>query len=275
MIIGSYQLNPNRPTLMGIVNPTPDSFSDGGRFLCTDAAIDHALRLAGEGADIIDIGGESTRPGADPVSEEEELSRTIPVIEGIRRRCPVPISIDTTKAAVARRALEAGADMINDISAGRFDPAILDVAACAGIPICLMHMQGEPRTMQITPSYKDLLGEIRGFLAGAIERACACGIDRSRIIVDPGIGFGKSAEDNVTILQNLGKLGSFKCPILIGTSRKSFFGKLLGLDVDKRLEATLATLAVAIDGGASILRVHDVGPARRFIDAYVTIGVRL
>lgn len=271
MKIGNYTLDKSRPAIMGIVNVTPDSFSDGGRFVSPKAAIDHALRLVEEGADIIDIGGESTRPGAEPVSAEEELRRTIPVIEGLRRKSEIPISVDTTKSIVASRAIEAGADMINDISAGRFDPEMLPLAAKTHVPICLMHMQGEPRTMQIAPHYNDLMGEIRSFLSDAIERALRCGIGRERIIIDPGIGFGKSAGDNLTILARLSELATLNAPILIGPSKKSFIGKVLGLELDKRLEATLATIAVAIDGGASLLRVHDVGPSRRFVDMYLRL----
>ncbi|MFH0799744.1 MAG: dihydropteroate synthase [Pseudomonadota bacterium] len=256
---------------MGIVNATPDSFSDGGSFSDASAAIEHALRLAGEGADIIDVGGESTRPGAWPVAVDEEQRRAIPVIEGIRRWSKVPISIDTTKSAVASRALQAGADMINDISAGRFDPEMLPLAAKARVPICLMHMRGEPRTMQMAPHYDNLMDEIRAFLSDAIRRAIAAGVARDNIIVDPGIGFGKRAEDNLNILKDLRQLEAVEVPILIGTSRKSFIGKMLGLEVNERLEATLATLAAAVDQGASILRVHDVAPARRFLDMHLLL----
>lgn len=269
MRIGTFTLISSHPALMGIVNATPDSFSDGGRFLDPHAAVGHALKLAEEGADIIDLGGESSRPGAGAVSIDEELRRVLPVIEGIRKRSKVPISIDTTKAAIAEAALVAGADMVNDISAGRFDPAILAVAAKHGVPICLMHMQGEPRTMQVAPAYDDLVGEIRLFLADAMRRAVAAGIARDRIIIDPGIGFGKAPMDNVTLLQRLPDFRELEAPILVGTSKKSFMGKLLGFDVDKRLEGTLATLAVAIEGGAAVLRVHDVASARRFIDAWL------
>lgn len=252
---------------MGIVNVTPDSFSDGGRYLDPQAAIDHALSLVEEGADIIDIGGESTRPGSEPVAGDEELGRVMPVIEGIRLKSAVPISIDTTKSQVARRAIGAGANMINDTSAARFDSAMLELAARENVPICLMHMKGTPRTMQIDPRYDDLMGEIGSFLQEAVNRARAQGV--KKIIVDPGIGFGKTAQDNVVILRRLDELSHLGVPVLVGPSRKSFIGKMLGLDVDKRLEATLATLAVSVEGGASILRVHDVGQARRFIDMYI------
>ena len=252
---------------MGIVNVTPDSFSDGGRYLDPRAAVEHALSLVEEGADIIDVGGESTRPGSESVVEDEELGRVMPVIEGIRLQSGVPISIDTTKSQVARRAIGAGVNMINDTSAGRFDPAMLDLAAGEDVPICLMHMKGTPRTMQIDPSYDDLMGEIGSFLQEAIKRAQALGV--GKVIIDPGIGFGKTAQDNVVILRRLDELAHLGVPVLVGPSRKSFIGKMLDLDVDKRLEATLATLAVAVKGGASILRVHDVGAARRFIDMFM------
>lgn len=277
MNIGTYSLDPTHPAIMGIINVTPDSFSDGGRFLDPHVAIDHALKLVGEGADIIDVGGESSRPGAAPISADEELRRVMPVIEGIRHVSTVPISIDTTKSTVAKAALDSGTDMINDVSAGRFDPQMLPLAASREVPICLMHMQGEPRTMQAAPHYNDIIDEVRDFLCDAIRRAKRKGVDGGKIIIDPGIGFGKTAEDNVTILKNLCNFRlpglENSTPILVGTSRKSFIGNLLGLDIDKRLEATLATLAIALDGGASILRVHDVGPARRFVDAYLLCKV--
>jgi dihydropteroate synthase len=267
MKIGTYTLQSDRPALMGIVNVTPDSFSDGGRYFDPQAAVEHALSLVEEGADVIDVGGESTRPGSEPVAEDEELRRVMPVIEGIRLQSPVPISIDTTKSRVARRAIGAGANMINDTSAGRFDPAMLDLAAGEDVPICLMHMKGTPRTMQLDPHYDDLIGEIGAFLREVIKRAQARGV--RKVIIDPGIGFGKTAQDNVAILRRLDEFAGLGAPVLVGPSRKSFIGKMLGLDIDKRLEATLATLAVAVEGGAQILRVHDVGPARRFLEMYM------
>jgi len=271
MRIGSFTLRHGRPAIMGVVNVTPDSFSDGGRFVDPACAIEHALRLADCGADLLDIGGESTRPGADPVDTGEELERVIPVIEGVRRASRVPISIDTTKAAVGRAALDAGADMLNDISAGRFDAGMLPLAAESGVPICLMHMQGMPRTMQAAPHYGDLIGEIQEFLADAINRAVAAGVNRGAVAVDPGIGFGKDARDNIVILKRLAEFARLEAPILIGTSRKSFIGKMLDLDVDKRLEGTLATLAVAIEGGAAIIRVHDVAATARFMKMYLAL----
>lgn len=257
-----------RPLLMGIVNVTPDSFSDGGLFVNADAAVDRSLKLEKDGADIIDIGGESTRPGAESVSVDEEISRVLPVIEGIRRRSKIPISIDTTKSQVAKAALDAGACMVNDISAGRFDPGMFAVVAGYNVPICLMHMQGNPKTMQVAPHYEDLFGEIHDFLAARIETAVKNGIPQSNIVIDPGIGFGKSAEENLELVRNLRFLNDLGCPVLIGTSKKSFIGKLLELQVNQRLEATLATLALAFDGGASIFRVHDIAPAKRFLDMY-------
>jgi dihydropteroate synthase len=251
--------------IMGILNVTPDSFSDGGRFSNRDEAIARALKMEEDGADIIDIGGESSRPGSDPVPEGEELSRVIPVIRGIRQKSKIPISIDTTRSTVAGRALDAGADMINDISAGRFDPEMLHVAATARVPICLMHMKGTPKTMQTDTSYEDLMEEIRSFLASASKRAEKAGVAADNIMIDPGLGFGKSAADNVTIIRELDKLSALNRTILIGPSKKSFIGKLLGLDVDDRLEATLATLGKAYQNGASIFRVHDVGPAKKFL----------
>ena len=250
-------------TLMGVLNVTPDSFSDDGKFKDPSAAIDRALKMAEEGADIIDVGGESSRPGSDPLPLDLELKRVIPVIEGIRKKSKISISIDTTKSIVAKRAIDAGADMINDISAAMFDPEMLDVAALNHVPICLMHMKGTPKTMQDNPVYDDLMGEIRTFLADAVRRAEKAGVEK--IIVDPGIGFGKTAEDNVKIIKELAELKTLGKMILVGPSRKSFIGKLLGLTVENRLEATLATLGVAYQNGAEIFRVHDVGPARRYL----------
>lgn len=255
--------------LMGIVNVTPDSFSDGGRFFDCSLAVEHALELIKAGADIIDIGGESTRPGALPVSVDEELRRVLPVIEDVRKKSDIPISIDTTKSIVAKHSIDAGASMINDISAGRFDPEIFSVVASTKVPICLMHMQGLPQTMQINPHYENIISEIHKFLLDAISRATEAGISREQIIIDPGIGFGKTPEDNIEIIRHLDKFLDLRCPILIGTSKKSFIGKLLDLEVDKRFPATLATLAVAIEKGAHIFRVHDIAPARHFLDMFL------
>ncbi|HQG14207.1 MAG TPA: dihydropteroate synthase, partial [bacterium] len=246
------------PAIMGILNVTPDSFSDGGLHFLPSDAISHALKLIDEGADIIDIGGESTRPGSSPVSEDEEIDRVIPIIEGLRSRSEIPISIDTSKSAVAKAAIEAGADLINDISAGRFDPEIFELAALHKKPICLMHMKGLPKNMQDNPHYDDLIFEISGFLSEAASFAISKGVPSELIILDPGIGFGKSADDNLSILRNIGSFKSLGFPLLIGTSNKSFIGKKLGLDVKDRLEASLATIPACMNGGASILRMHDV-----------------
>lgn len=271
MHIGSYELEATKLALMGIVNVTPDSFSDGGTFFKASDAVDHALKLEQDGADIIDIGGESSRPGSEPVSCTEEIERVVPVIEGIRKRSSVPISIDTTKAPVANLAIESGANMVNDISAGQFDPAILQVVAEANIPICLMHMQGVPKTMQELPRYNNLIDDISSFLSAAINRTLKAGVNINNIIIDPGIGFGKTVEDNVMILKNLESFKKLNRHLMVGASRKSFIGKLLGLDVKERLEATLATIPTSIEGGASIIRVHDVKASRRFIDMYMIL----
>ena len=248
-----------RVHMMGIVNVTPDSFSDGGRFLDPDAAVEHALGLAVEGADLLDVGGESTRPGAQPVPPEEEMERVLPVVEALAAKAGVPVSIDTSKASVARAALDAGAQIVNDVSAGRFDPEILHVAAERGAPIVLMHMLGEPRTMQKNPAYKDLVGEVIAFLVERADAAVGAGMSRDRILVDPGFGFGKTREHNLVLLARLRELKCLGFPILAGTSRKSFIGATLGdLPVDERLEGTAATVALAVVNGASIIRVHDV-----------------
>ena len=250
-----------RTLIMGILNVTPDSFSDGGRYTTVEAAVAHAERLAAEGADILDIGGESTRPGADPVPLEEELHRVIPVIEAVRKALPeICISVDTYKARVAREALEAGADVINDVSALRFDPEMAAVAAQAGAPVVLMHMKGTPKTMQQNPTYQDVVREIVAFLEERIAFAVSQGIARERIIVDPGIGFGKRPEHNTEILRRLGELRELGRPILLGTSRKSFLGALTRRPVEERLEETIASVVVGVLHGADIVRVHDVAP---------------
>ena len=245
------------PAIMGIVNVTPDSFSDGGEFLSTDEAIKHALELAKEGADIIDIGGESSRPGSDPVSEKDEIERVIPVIKGIRKKSKIPISIDTTKPEVAKAAVKAGADIINDISALSNGTELAEIAAKAKIPIILMHMKGTPKTMQKDTGYEDLMGEIIDYLRKASLKAIECGVKDT--IVDPGIGFGKSLEGNCEILRRLYELRSLGLPVLVGPSRKSTIGKLLGdAPVDKREFGTAAAVALSVAGGANIIRVHNV-----------------
>lgn len=247
-----------RTALMGILNVTPDSFSDGGRFLRAEEAIAHGVRMAEDGADIIDIGGESTRPGAAPVPVEEEARRVIPVVRGLRRAVSIPLSIDTRKAAIARRALDEGADVINDVSALRTDPEIAFVAAAERVPVVLMHMQGTPQTMQKSPLYGNLVEEIKEFLTGRIQAALERGVDLSRIIVDPGIGFGKDLAHNLTLLRELPALSALSRPILVGVSRKTFIGRILGSDPGERLEGSLAAAVMAVAGGAHMIRAHDV-----------------
>src|SRR5829696_995568 len=248
---------------MGVVNVTPDSFSDGGAFLERDAAVNHGLRLAFEGADLLDVGGESTRPGAEPVPERVERDRVIPVIEGIRaRNADVRISIDTSKAAVAAAALDAGADYVNDVTALRADPDMAGLVAERGAGVCLMHMVGTPRTMQSAAHYDDVVAEVKGFLAGRIEAAVAAGIARERIEVDPGIGFAKTIEHNLELLRRLGELTELGRPIVLGTSRKSFLGRITGRETAERVPATLATVVMGYERGAEVFRVHDVAPAR-------------
>lgn len=257
--LGSYIFDFKKKTaVMGVLNVTPDSFSDGGRHYALDAAIESALQMEADGADIIDIGGESTRPGADPVDLDTELKRVIPVIKALRKKTDIPISIDTYKSAVARKALAAGADLVNDISAMTFDPEMAATVAEFNAAVCLMHIKGTPRNMQQDPQYENLIDDILHFLNSAINRATAAGIPRNKIIIDPGIGFGKTVADNYTILRYLKEFESLGQPILVGLSRKSLIGKLLDLPVDQRLEGSLAGLAAVIINGAAIVRVHDV-----------------
>ena len=245
--------------VMGVLNVTPDSFSDGGRFVQTDAAVAHGVRLVSEGAAIVDVGGESTRPGADPVDGAEECRRVVPVIAGLAAaQTGAVISIDTSKAAVAAAALDAGATFVNDVTAFRADPELATLVAERGADCCLMHMLGEPRTMQRAPHYDDVVAEVGAFLAARVEFALAAGIKRERIIVDPGIGFGKTIEHNLELLRRLGELRALELPILIGTSRKSFIGAITGREVDQRLAGSLATCVMAYERGASVFRVHDV-----------------
>lgn len=257
-----------RTLIMGILNVTPDSFSDGGRFLAFESALEHARRLVHEGADLVDIGGESSRPGAEPVALAEELRRVVPVIRAIRQEFSIPISIDTYKAPVAEAALEAGANIINDISALRFDAQMVKVVARARVPIVLMHMRGEPKTMQENPVYTDVMREIKEFLGERIEYALSHGIERENILIDPGIGFGKRVEHNIEILRRLGELKELGCPIVIGTSRKSFIGWVGSthgepLSVQERFEGTIASNVIAVVNGAQIVRVHDVVSMKR------------
>lgn len=244
--------------IMGILNVTPDSFSDGGQFLARDKAERRALEMEQHGADIIDIGGESTRPGADKVELRQELERTIPVIESVRKKTDIPISIDTYKSEVAEQALKAGADLVNDISALRFDPELGKLAGERNIPLVLMHMQGTPRTMQKNPTYDDPVEDIIDFLEERIEQARELGVSRDQIIVDPGIGFGKKYEDNYEILRRLEEFKSLKAPLLLGTSRKSFIGDTLDLSPEERVEGTIASNVIGVLKGASIVRAHDV-----------------
>ncbi|NOY77625.1 MAG: dihydropteroate synthase [Calditrichaeota bacterium] len=248
---------------MGILNVTPDSFSDGGKYGDPEHAQRRAFELVEAGADVLDIGGESTRPGAERLSVEEELGRVLPVLESVRGRLPVPISIDTTKAAVAREALNAGAALINDISGLRFDPEMASVAAEFDVPVIVMHLRGTPKTMQKNPQYKNLMGEILNELAESRARAQQAGISPEKIIVDPGIGFGKQWFHNYQILGELAALKMLESPILIGPSRKSFLGKILNSSPDERLEGTLVASTIGILNGAHLIRVHDVKEARR------------
>jgi dihydropteroate synthase len=250
---------------MGVLNVTPDSFSDGGVFFDKNEAISHGLEMVEEGADIIDIGGESTRPGSKPVTLEEELRRVIPVIESLEKEVAVPISIDTYKAAVAQRAIEAGAQIINDISGLRFDPSLAQVAAREDIPLVLMHIRGTPETMQKDVHYSSLFPEIIQYLKDSILMAESAGLDPGQIIIDPGIGFGKTVEDNLLILKHLYEFRILGKPILLGTSRKSFIGKILNAEVENRLEGTLSSIAIGVLNGAHIIRSHDVVHAKRAI----------
>jgi dihydropteroate synthase len=254
-----------RTVVMAVLNVTPDSFYDGGRHFDTVRAIADGLALAQAGADVIDVGGESSRPGAEPVSEAAELARVIPVIEGLRRVCGVPISIDSCKAPVARAALDAGADIVNDISALGFDPAMAALVANEKVPVVLMHMRGTPRTMQADPQYHDVVREVRDFLAERLYDAMDAGIDADSVILDPGIGFGKTIEHNIQLLRGLPVLAALGQPLLVGVSRKAFIGKILGLTADQRLEGSLAAAVAAVLGGANIVRVHDVAETCRAV----------
>lgn len=256
---GNFYLDLSTPVVMGILNLTPDSFSDGGRFPDCDSAISHAQAMVSEGAAIIDIGGESTRPGAAPVSVQQELDRVMPVVESLVAELPVPLSVDTSKPEVMQAAISAGAGMINDVMALRQEGAIEAVRDACHVLLCLMHMQGEPRSMQQNPRYDDVVGEVRHFL---LERAALCekaGIAQSRIILDPGFGFGKTLEHNTALLKNIDLLAGDGYPLLVGISRKSMIGQLLGdVPVDQRLQGSVAAAVIAAMKGANILRVHDV-----------------
>jgi dihydropteroate synthase len=254
---------------MGVINVTPDSFSDGGRFFNHQMALDQARALAAAGADILDIGGESTRPYADPVPLEEERRRVLPLIQAVAAELSLPISIDTYKAAVAEAALTAGAFMVNDISALRFDPEMAPLIAQAQVPVVLMHMQGSPRDMQIEPHYHDVIGEIRDFFQERRDFALSQGIARELLILDPGIGFGKTWQHNLEILRHLDRFLDLGCPLLVGPSRKAFIGQILGLPAgEERDIGTLAAIAVAVMGGARLLRTHNVAYARQFLKVW-------
>jgi len=284
-------LAPGAFRLMGIVNVTPDSFSDGGRFLEAGAAIEHSLRLVGEGADIVDVGGESTRPGAEPVGAEVELERVQPVIEGLAAAATgVQISIDTSKASVAGASLGAGARLVNDVSAFRADPAMAGVVADSDADCCLMHMLGEPRTMQRNPRYEDVLDEVKAFLEERLAFAVSEGVSERRVLLDPGIGFGKTVEHNLVLLRRLGELLALGRPLVIGTSRKSFLARIAGAGLREvaklettggeeqpsaRLAGTVASNVLALERGASVFRVHDVAPVREALAvAAATLGER-
>jgi dihydropteroate synthase len=261
------------PLIMGVVNVTPDSFSDGGRFLDADAAVEHGLRLTREGADILDIGGESTRPGADPVGEDEELRRVVPVIERLARSGQARLSIDTTKVVVARAALQAGASLVNDVSALRFDPGMAALVAETGAGCCLMHMLGEPRTMQEDPRYDDVVSEVKAFLEERLAFAVAEGVDEERVWLDPGIGFGKTLEHNLELLRRLAEIVAVGRPVVVGVSRKRFLGTLTGRSEPDRAAGGVAANVLAFERGAHMFRVHDV-PATRdaLMVAAATVG---
>jgi dihydropteroate synthase len=251
--------------LMGIVNVTPDSFSDGGLFLDAESAVAHGRELAAEGADVLDIGGESTRPGAEAVSAQDELMRVEPVVSALAgdQGPGIPVSIDTSKLAVAEAALDAGAAIVNDVTALRADPDLASLCGDRGCEVVLMHMLGDPRTMQEDPTYDDVVADVKGFLSERIDFATSEGIDEARIWVDPGVGFGKTVDHNLELLRRLPELAELGRPIVVGSSRKSFIGKLTGAPVDQRLGGTIASSVLAYAGGARMLRVHDVGPMRQ------------
>lgn len=261
------------PLIMGILNVTPDSFFDGGKYLRKDDAISRGLKLVEEGADIIDIGGESTRPGSEPVSEDEELERVLPIVEELSKRTNIPISIDTYKSKVARAAIDAGAQIVNDISGMKFDEKMAQVVAEKDVPIVIMHIKGTPRDMQNEPYYEDVLQEILDYFDERSNFAVSRGISGSKIIIDPGIGFGKRLEDNLFIIKNIGSFKIFGKPIMIGVSRKSFIGKILALPAEDRLEGTISATMYALSAGAKIVRVHDVKEIKRCIRIYNEINM--
>jgi dihydropteroate synthase len=252
------------PLVMGILNITPDSFSDGGKFHDVAAAVAHAKQMVAHGADLIDVGGESTRPGSSPVLEDEQIHRVIPVIRAIRTELSIPISIDTTRSKVAEAALVAGANIVNDISAGLDDPALLPLVADRQVPIILMHMQGTPATMQINPTYNDVVSDVRKFLSDRLSYAKTIGINPADVLLDPGIGFGKTVQHNLQLLSRLDELKNLGCPLVVGTSRKGFIGTVTG-ETGERIFGTAATIAWAAANGAGIVRVHDVGAMAKVV----------
>jgi dihydropteroate synthase len=256
---GSRTLDLTTPVVMGILNVTPDSFSDGGRWLNQEAAVAHALEMVAQGAAIVDVGGESTRPGAAEVSEEEELRRVVPVVEALAQRIQIPISVDTSRAAVAQAACAAGATMINDVRA-LTRPGMLQIAAASNAAICLMHMQGDPRDMQAAPSYARVVAEVVDHLRRRVNDCKNLGVESDRLVVDPGIGFGKRLEHNLALLRQLDRLRELSLPILVGVSRKSLIGALTGRGVGERLPGSIALATASVLAGASIIRAHDVGP---------------
>ena len=260
------------PCIMGVVNVTPDSFSDGGRHFSADAALSQALLLVREGAAIVDIGGESTRPGSEPVPLEEELRRVVPVVEALAGSVGVPISVDTMKAEVARRALAAGAALVNDVSALRYDEAMVEVVAESGCPVCLMHMRGQPKTMQDDPRYDDVVDEVLRFLEERMVWALARGLREDQLLVDPGIGFGKTVAHNLELLAGLARFATLGRPVVLGASRKRFLGAILGAEPQGRVIGTVTTTVLGFEAGAHIFRVHDVKP--NFEALRVALAVR-
>ncbi len=265
---------PGKPAwVMGVINVTPDSFYDGGRYFGKKKAVHRAMEMVDQGVEILDLGGESSRPGSEPISAEEELCRVLPVLKAIRPRTSCLISIDTTKASVARAALEEGADIINDISAFRADPKMIELAAASRAGLILMHMKGTPKTMQVAPFYEDVVAEVYSFLEERIDWAVKNGVAAERIIIDPGVGFGKRLEDNLRLINELSVFSSLGRPVLIGVSRKSFIGQVLNLPPEERLEGTIAAVVISLVRGASIFRVHDpleVGRALRVAEAILS-----
>lgn len=258
---GQRVLDVSYTRLMGVLNLTPDSFSDGGRFLDPRAAREHALQMVRDGADIIDIGGESTRPGAKGVSEADEIDRVVPLLEALRSECDAILSVDTSKPGVMKAAIEAGADVINDVRGFR-DPEAIRVVSDSNVGVCLMHMQGEPRTMQADPQYTEVVREVRGFLRDQAAELEAAGVGRSRIMIDPGFGFGKSLAHNLTLLRELGAFATTGYPVMVGMSRKSMIGKVTDRDVDERMHGSVAVATLAAWLGAAVVRAHDVGATR-------------